>query len=135
MIHFHARKPTLYRRNMLSYLYTPVLCTPDFCILFVIYKIIESDVENVMELDCEMSTVHSYLSKLPNGLILEETEYIISKAYSTYLVYPPNILQRTAKYIVSQRLARASCFLYAIFLISYLQNFILKRYLIGGNQD
>eukprot|EP00795_Rhopilema_esculentum_P001458 gene1458-15883_t len=98
----------LERFSVIVRLFDVFIATNPFMPIYVGAAIIESDVENVMELDCEMSTVHSYLSKLPNGLILEETEYIISKAYRTYLQYPPNILQRTAKYIVSQSSSASS---------------------------
>ena len=74
-------------------------------------KIIEADAENVLQLECEMSAVHSYLAKLPNALILEEIEYMISKAHSTFVEHPPDILQRQARKIVGQRCVKHYYFL------------------------
>ena len=66
-------------------------------------QIIESDSENILELECEMSTVHSYLSKLPKSLILEEAEEVISRAYVLYQKHPPSLLQKEAIEVVGQR--------------------------------
>ena len=89
-------------------------------------KIIEADAENVLQLECEMSAVHSYLAKLPNALILEEIEYMISKAHSTFVEYPPDILQRQARKIVGQRCVKQE------FVIISCYSLLSQSYLGGG---
>lgn len=70
-------------------------------------QIVESDAENILQLECEMSTLHSYMSKLPNCLILEEIEEVISRACTLYEEHPPNLLQKEAKNVVGQRYVKA----------------------------
>jgi len=89
-------------------LFDVFIATSPFMPIYIGAVIIESDSENILELDCEMSTVHSYLSKLPKSLVLEEIEEVISRAYGVYQKHPPSLLQKEARTVVGQSSSFAS---------------------------
>lgn len=88
--------------NVIVRLFDFFMAASPFMPIYVGAAIIASDAENILKLDCEMSSVHSYLSKLPNNLILDEIEYLVSTAHSTLTEYPPHVLQQQARRTVGQ---------------------------------
>eukprot|EP00794_Sanderia_malayensis_P019008 gene19008-20920_t len=89
--------------NVIVRLFDVFMATNPIMPVYLGSAIIASDATNILQLECEMSTVHSYLTKLPNNLILDEIEYLISKAHAVLMEFPPHMLEKAGRKVIRER--------------------------------
>jgi len=56
--------------------------------------------EELLSLECEMSTVHAFLSAIPENV---DYERLLKQAWDTFQHYPPNIVARAGQIDMSSR--------------------------------
>lgn len=56
--------------------------------------------EELLSLECEMSTVHAFLSTIPEDV---DYESLLKQAWDTFQQYPPNVVARAGQINMSSR--------------------------------
>ena len=59
--------------------------------------------EELLTLECEMSTVHAFLSSIPEDL---DYENLLKQAWDAFQTYPPNVVAKAGQISISTRYNR-----------------------------
>lgn len=79
-------------------------------LLFIVYdfsislmKLVMHRREELLALECEMSTVHAFLSSIPEDV---DYERLLKQAWDAFQTYPPDVVAKTGQISMSSRYNR-----------------------------